>query len=153
VVFASGIAIVYIIFRRDIAQPSGASLITYSFTRTSCLRDPERFGHEDFIHVFKTPSRSLRIEQPSDRHEARIESSPNQIQLVAKAIDRLRSDVYDDEIGKPVKRDTKSNALVARTERHDLRSIHPRHRQDAKGERVEEEECEADKDPLRLLWD
>lgn len=113
-------------------------------------RDPKSFIQKHSVHVFKTSSCSLWIEEPGDRHEACVEYSPNDIQPIAKALKSLRGDVDNDEVREPMGGCPESDTFVTRAKGHDLRSIHPRDRQDSEGKDVEEKKGEGYEGPLRL---
>ena len=61
-----------------------------------------------------------------------------------------RGAIDNDKVGKPVKTNAESDSFVARTLWHYFRGIDPADWKDAKGEEVEEEEDEGNKEPKRL---
>ncbi len=127
-----------------------ASDSTSTTARTRSPRDPKPLVQKDGVHVLKAASRGLGIEQPGDGHENRIEDSPDDVEAIPEALDGLRGDVDDGEVGEPVGGGAESDAFVAGAEGHYFRGVHPGDGEDAEGEGVEEEEGEGDEEPLGL---
>ena len=118
--------------------------------RLPTFRHPKALISEDLIHIFQTSTRRLGIEKVYSRHENRIEDCPDDVKPPAEIIDRIRSNVYDYEVGEPMRTDAQGDTLVAGAKRHDLRGVHPADGEDTPGEDVEEEEGEGYEYPTRL---
>ncbi len=127
-----------------------ASDLTLTTARTRRPRDPKPLTQKDGVHVFKAAPRGFRVEEPGDGHENRIEDSPDDVEAIPEALDGLRGDVHDGEVGEPVGGGAESDAFVASAEGHYFGSVHPGDGEDAEGEGVEEEEGEGDEEPLGL---
>ena len=103
---------------------------------------------EDFVKVFQAATRRLRVEEPSDGDESCVHACPNNVEPIAQILDSPWSDVDHNEVAKPVRTDTNGDTLVARTQWHNFRCVHPRDGKNAPREDVEEDETECYKDPL-----